>query len=181
MFLSRAELQQCKRPGWSRCGPAPAPLEIRIMSAIREREDGCWEWTKGKNQGGYGQIKVRGKGMAAHRVSYQIFVGEIPDGMFVCHKCDNPSCCNPKHLFLGTATDNYHDCLSKGRWRPGSGNRSKGAQSNHAVKIDIATVKEILAMQCSNSEIARRLKIGRKVVSLIKSGRHWSLQLLDTA
>lgn len=77
--------------------------------------DSCWEWKLGKSKDGYGKVKIQGKTKVASRVSYEMFFGAIPDGMLVCHTCDNPPCCNPKHLFLGTYADNTHDKINKGR------------------------------------------------------------------
>ena len=77
--------------------------------------DGCHIWTGVKNPKGYGVTNFKAKALRAHRVSYTIYNGEIPYGMLVCHRCDNPPCVNPAHLFLGTASDNEQDKLSKGR------------------------------------------------------------------
>ncbi len=83
---------------------------------------GCWLWTAGVMVGGYGQIFIRSlddgrkKFDGAHRVSWRLFKGEIPEGMFVCHRCDTQSCVNPDHLFLGTAADNTRDSIQKGRF-----------------------------------------------------------------
>jgi hypothetical protein len=76
----------------------------------------CWEWTASL-QGGYGRIRVGARLLMAHRYSYQLSNGEIPPGMLVCHKCDNPKCINPSHLFLGTAEDNAHDKVNKKRYK----------------------------------------------------------------
>lgn len=79
-------------------------------------EAGCWLWTGGWTQKGYGEIKDRGKMvMSAHRFFYTKYKGTIPKGMCVCHKCDTPACVNPDHLFIGTHRDNAQDKISKGR------------------------------------------------------------------
>lgn len=75
----------------------------------------CWEWMGTKNPNGYGRFSSRYFSTQAHRASWEIFVGPIPDGLFICHKCDNKSCVNPEHLFLGTQHDNMQDMAQKGR------------------------------------------------------------------
>jgi HNH endonuclease len=75
----------------------------------------CWLWDGSLNMYGYGKIKVDGKVWGAHRISFILHIGEMPDGMLVCHKCDNPSCVNPKHLFLGSPRDNTIDSVRKNR------------------------------------------------------------------
>lgn len=80
--------------------------------------DGCWEWTAAKGNFGYGVAWFGGRLQKAHRVSWQLaHESDIPPGMFICHRCDNPACVRPDHLFLGTATDNARDMVRKGRNR----------------------------------------------------------------
>lgn len=79
-------------------------------------DDTCWEWQAGRNEDGYGYLRWHGhKTEKAHRVAWILRFGEIPDDIEVCHQCDNPPCCNPHHLFLGTHTDNIRDMVAKGR------------------------------------------------------------------
>ena len=82
---------------------------------IPEPNSGCWLWDGAVNDKGYGVFYWRRTRRYAHRASYEIYRGPIRYGMFVCHKCDNPSCVNPAHLFEGTAEDNMQDCVRKGR------------------------------------------------------------------
>lgn len=79
----------------------------------------CWIWTTRKDKNGYGDFWISGKNQKAHRVSYQFSTGKSPVGMCVCHKCDNPSCVRPSHLFLGTVADNNADMLAKDKYRRG--------------------------------------------------------------
>lgn len=86
----------------------------RFWEKIKKKKNGCWEWTAVRS-GDYGMFRVDNVMKLAHRVSWQIANGPIPEGMNVLHRCDNPPCVNPKHLFLGTQSDNMIDCSKKGR------------------------------------------------------------------
>src|ERR1700730_16330475 len=83
-------------------------LEERFWNGVKKTEN-CWEWTKAKTLAGYGLIGYGKKLLYAHRLSYEIHIGSIPEKMFVLHRCDNPSCVNPKHLWIGTNHDNVKD------------------------------------------------------------------------
>lgn len=97
---------------------SPTPIDLwvhqRFWSKV-QRSEGCWTWLASKSRRGYGQFNYQGRSVQAHRLAYQFAVGPIPEGMQVCHHCDNPPCVNPTHLFLGTNGDNVRDCVQKGR------------------------------------------------------------------
>lgn len=97
--------------------------KLIFMGRIKKNENGCWNWIGGKFSSGYGAFSIGGKNKLAHRISYLMNTGTITNNMSVCHSCDNPSCVNPEHLWLGTAMDNVQDKIKKGRSNPPAGER----------------------------------------------------------
>lgn len=133
--------------------------------------DGCWEWVASKDRWGYGRLKIFDKMQGAHRAAYQLYVGEIPDGLCVLHRCDNPACVRPDHLFLGTHTDNMHDCNDKGRR-----NRPSG-EKHYRTKITARQVLIIRAMRAAGArgvDLARKFGVTPGVVDKIIHYRTWA-------
>lgn len=95
--------------------PKRAPMSRRIMEKTFVSPSGCWIWTGAKKPTGYGNIKFGDKVIGAHVASFLTFVGHVPEGHYVCHSCDMPSCVNPAHLFVGTPEVNQRDSIAKGR------------------------------------------------------------------
>lgn len=142
----------------------------RFWSKVDRRQpDECWLWI-GKTiaRGGYGQIWFNCKRSIASRVAMSIALGREPNrNIYVCHRCDNPPCCNPSHLFLGTCSENGLDSVSKGR---------SGGENSGVAKIDSETAHEIrqaLLLGASQRAIARLYAIKQPAVSLIARGETW--------
>ena len=145
-------------------------MEERFWSKVDKSSD-CWTWTAAKLKKGYGQFKAKSYTLVtAHRLSYEMAYGPIPDGLLVCHKCDNPSCVNPDHLFLGTAQDNSHDMVSKGRSK--NGGAFVGSANGNAV-LRAEDVKEIRALSLSYRELASRFGVSKTQIARIKTGLAW--------
>lgn len=140
----------------------------------RKGANECWNWKGVRTRAGYGQIRVDGKMVYTHRFAYQNWRGDIPDGMFVCHKCDNRSCCNPNHLFLGTPADNTADMIKKGRdSRPIFKGEAHG--SAKLTEVDVMAIKKRLtAGGESQKAIAADYGVRQQQISHINTGKSWS-------
>lgn len=113
------------------------PPEERFWPKVDKRgPNECWPWLASNDQHGYGAFWTGEYLTKAHRFSYSLANGSIPDGIDILHRCDNPSCCNPDHLFAGTAKDNVDDMISKGRESKPPRNRVDGERNGHAQYTD---------------------------------------------
>lgn len=130
-------------------------------------ESGCWIWLSGCVGDGYGVFWHNKKQNRAHRFSYELYKGEIPNGAVVCHKCDTPACVNPEHLFAGTHADNSRDMCLKGRTNPVKG------QDNHMAKLSDSDVLSIRSDTRPQSQIASSYNVNQSLVSLIKNRKRW--------
>jgi len=156
------------------------PRHIRDVEWIRKRVvidpvTGCWVWQGTCNHRGYGRYKYstsRGvlTGTVA-RLALELAMGRpIASGLFACHRCDNPPCCNGEHLFEGTALDNTRDCLAKGRREAPRGEENGQAK---LTRVDIPKILTALAAGTSQSTLARRFGINQSQISRIKNGKAW--------
>lgn len=138
----------------------------------RLSEDECWEWTGGKLRFGYGRFRIGNSShIAAHRISWFLTNGKIPENMLVCHKCDNPGCVNPNHLFIGTQKDNMQDCAVKGRTYDRIGSKNSNAKLKES---DIPIIRERLNKGEAQASIAKRYKVGQMQISYIKNRINWA-------
>lgn len=128
----------------------------------------CWEWTRYRLPFGYGRTRHLGKNVTAHRLSWTVFRGPIPEGLCVCHRCDNPPCCNPEHLFLGTHAENTADAESKGRMNHSG--LILGCRIQRQRKLTHAQVDEIKSSSEPSSVIAARMGCSYTNVYMIRRG-----------
>ena len=136
-------------------------------------KNGCLEWTpKARANGGYGVLCVGRAGhVRAHRAAWVLKFGAIPDGLYVCHQCDNPKCCNTDHLFLGTPAENMADKKTKGR---GTAPPVHTGEAHHNTSLTAVEVREIAASSESLSKLAGQYGVSSKTIWRIKKGRTWS-------
>lgn len=148
------------------------------------KTDGCWTWKGAKNLKGYGHLWVKGKNIGAHRISYMLYKGDIPNGMVICHRCDNPTCVNPDHLFLGTQKDNISDRDQKGHTAKGdrSGKKTKPeriarGENNGSTKLtthDVLTIRDLWdRRKFSQRAIGRMYDIHHDTVWRIVNRKNW--------
>lgn len=145
-------------------------LRQRIEANVVLLDSGCWIWMGSTMGGGYGQISVQDRPYYVHRLSHELFVGPIPEGLEVCHRCDTRLCCTPDDLFLGTHAVNVADCVAKGRNSPPP--RNDGARHWRATLSDeqVREIRVLSANGISNVEIARRFDLPRNTVRNFVTG-----------
>lgn len=156
----------------SRCtnGPARDAAEARFWSRV-DRSAECWLWlgpTAGSNR--YGQLRFRGRTIRAHRLAWELTNEPITEGMSVCHRCDQPLCVNPNHLFLGSHAENMHDMAAKGR-----ATKRRGADV-HGARLDESAVRAIRALNAvgvSQRELARQFGVSQHAVWGVVHRKTW--------
>jgi hypothetical protein len=150
------------------------PLEERFWPKVNKRgPDDCWEWQASRTPRGYGQIGLGGnaKPIPAHRASYMLAHGRIPDGMHVLHSCDNPACVNPAHLRLGTHAENMRDKVERGRV-PKSEFICRG-EGNINAKLNADLVRKARSGELSVDEVIEMTGVNRSTVNAAKRGKTW--------
>ena len=159
----------------AKLGRPPVDPVVRFNSKLKNMENGCIEFTGAKTKNGYGQFYINETiGMVrAHRFSFELSYGKIPEGLIICHKCDNPKCVNVDHLFLGTYKDNSDDKIKKGRFK--SSYTDLGNHPNSILSVqDVKKIKYLINNGLRNVDIAKKFNISHKLVSLIRLGKRWS-------
>ena len=153
--------------------------QARFWSKVDRSDSGCWRWLGGKvDKDGYGKFQITGRGprfrgdspvqkdIGAHRLAWQLANDRIvPLGLVVMHACDNPICCNPEHLSVGTQAENRADCGRKGREPRG--------EAHHSAKITAAIAMEIAQSNERRRDLAKRLGVSTAIVDQVRRGRTW--------
>jgi len=153
-------------------------------SWVENPATGCWEWTRGRFAGGYGQVHWRGKGgQLAHRVAYELQIGPIPPGLVVRHTCDNPPCVNPNHLTIGTQADNIADAVRRGRVATGDRNGARKrpervlrGEAQPMAKLNRRRVRLIRTLSSRGEPQARLAKhfgVSQATIWKVVSGKTW--------
>jgi len=136
------------------------------MESNTKRSDGCWYWIGGKDKDGYGIARFSGRRrVKVHRVAYEMAKGKIPEGLMVCHSCDNPGCVNPNHLFPGTALINKQDSVSKKRHVHG--------EAVHKAKLKEADVLAILEDGRNRQIVAAAYSVSPELIDAIRKRQIW--------
>jgi hypothetical protein len=156
-------------------------MEQRFLSKVNKTPT-CWLWTAYLDNDGYGKFWIDGRNINAHRVAYELWKGQIPDGMVMRHACDEPSCVNPEHLLFGTQADNIRDKVERGRQARGDTHRSRTCpeltrkgQNHHNSKItdDEVTWIRVLRGFYKNVELAKMYGMTPTSMSKIVLGRSY--------
>lgn len=148
------------------------PVDMFMDKVSPEPNSGCWLWTGSATRRGYGHFWVNGKCEKAHRASYRMFVGPIPDGHDVMHKCDTPSCVNPDHLRPGTRLENMSDMWAKGRGKPSPGSRNGNARMT---PFGVQYVREMLWLDYTPEHIARKFRVHATTIRRIGRRINWKV------
>lgn len=161
---------------------------VRFWSKVATSgADECWPWkANSTHRFGYGMFWLGGNNVGAHRVAWMVTHGDIPSGLAVCHRCDNPKCCNPAHMFLGTHAENNRDMRAKGRFTPATGERHGSAtkplsvprgRSHWGAKLDNDRVREIRQLAASGRThkcIGQMFGVCQSTVTLVAQRKAWA-------
>lgn len=151
------------------CRPGYEEKEARFLKLVTKTPR-CWIWSGAiSNKEGYGRIQIEKERMSAHRLSYSIYKGDLPEGLFVCHTCDNRLCVNPDHLFLGSHLENVADCILKGRHTRGD--------KHGARKLSEDAVREMRRLyatgEYTQEQLGKKYGIDRPYATRIINRKQW--------
>ena len=141
-------------------------------SVDRREQSKCWVWTRGKLPEGYGQLRVHGRNILAHRHAWELTNGPIPTYRLVLHACDNPSCCNPAHLFLGSQRDNVRDMIEKGR-RPCFSVYHIGEKNSRAKLTDVLAIRKEAEIGATSTILGPKYNVAPRTIRDIVSRKTW--------
>jgi len=147
----------------------------RFWAHVIQTDSGCWEWTGSRARKGYGRLGVpHGTPSLAHRISWEIHFGPIPDGLCVLHHCDNPPCSNPAHLWIGSKADNNRDMRAKGRSRI-THHRGESHPRAKLTRTDVDAIRlSYVPWRTTRKSLAKQYGVSESAIKAILSGRNWA-------
>jgi hypothetical protein len=147
-------------------------IRERLLSKITiDPITGCWVWQETKGRGGYGKLTINSRRYQAHRIAYLEFIGPIPAGLLVMHRCDNPACICPDHLKLGTHQDNTDDMVRKGRQRSPLGEQHGNAK---LTVVDVLHIRAESANGIHGTALAQSMNVSSATVHRVITGKQWA-------
>lgn len=171
VVIRRAEGVSARQWAYTKhCAPCEAELlKARIENCVVLLDTGCWVWMLSLKNG-YGQMSVHNESTYVHRLVYKLYIGPIPYGLDVCHRCDFRACCSPAHFFAGTRQENIADCIAKGRNSPPP--RVTGERHHKATLTDeqVREVRRLRSERVPQREVARRFGVSQSAVWNMEHG-----------
>ncbi len=150
----------------------PFVIQRFLTECNHSTKDVCWDWSGMFNTNGYGRFSLNDKHRLSHRIAFEMFIGPIPDGYMVCHRCDNRRCVNPYHLWLGTQSENLKDAFAKGRmFRPDTNGERNGNRKLDWPKVN--AIRAMNSMGIKKTLIAQSFGVSPSTIFEIASNKIW--------
>lgn len=153
--------------------PTPESIKTRFWSKVDQSTgpDNCWSWLGFNDRDGYGKFDYLGRSVPASRMAYELTYGTIPAGLLACHNCDNPGCCNPRHIYAGTYTDNNLDTFRRGR----RNHKGENCPTSRLTEKQVSAIRsKYRSGKITQEELAQRYGVDHSTISAIVRRKSWT-------